>query len=134
MAEDMEKRIQQFIAVRDFIKEQDDAHKAKMKDHRATLDRLTGLIQVFMDENKLENLKTKFGTAYTSVKRTASLADPDVFMNYVIENKAFDLLDRRANSTAVQAFVDKHKVLPPGCNLNSIANVGVRRAGVKDDE
>ncbi len=48
-------------------------------------------------------------------------------MDYVIENKNFDLLDRRANVTAVKAFVQDNKREPPGCNLNSYQKVNVRR-------
>lgn len=133
--EDMDKRIAQFIALRDIIKREDDAHKAKMKEIKGVLEKLTGVIQTFMATNNLENLKTKSGTCYTTTKRTASLADPEVFMNYVIEHSAFDLLDRRANSTAVADFVKKNKALPPGCNLNTIETVGVRRGnGSNDDE
>jgi len=56
-------------------------------------------------------------------------------MDYVTTNKLFDLLDRRANTTAVKAFVKKNNQLPPGCNLSAVETVGVRRPGAaKDDE
>lgn len=129
MTDDMELRTQQFIEIRDMIKRQDDAHKEKMKPLREIQEVLAGRIQQFMAANKLSNLKTKAGTCYTTTKRTASLADPDAFMRYVIDHSAFDLMDRRANSTAVQDFVTKNKALPPGVNLNTIETVGVRRAG-----
>lgn len=133
--EDMELRTKQFIVVRDTIKQMDDAHKETMKPWRELQEQLTGVIQKFMSENKLENLRTSYGTCYTLTKRTASLADPEAFMKYVIANSAFDLIDRRANSTAVQAFVKEHNALPPGCNLNSIETIGVRRAsGAKDED
>lgn len=135
VTEDMEKRTQQFIDVRDALKRLDDEYKEKRKPLLKIQELLSGRMQAFMSANNLENLRTKAGTCYTSVRRTASLADPAAFMNFVIETNQFELLDRRANSTAVQDFVKKNKVLPPGCNLSSIETLGVRRGnGEKDDE
>lgn len=128
MTEDMEKRTAQFIQVRDTIKRLEDLHKEKLKPLKEIQEVLAGRIQQFMATNSLENLRTAAGTCYTSVRRTASLADPEAFMKYVIEHNAFDLLDRKANSTAVQDFVKKTGALPPGCNLTAIETVGVRRA------
>lgn len=129
IVEDMEKRTEQFIAVRDRINELETAHKELMKPLKLIQERLAGRIQAFMASNNLENLKTKSGTCYTTHRTTASLGDPEAFMKYVIDHGQFDLLDRRANATAVKAFVKKNQALPPGCNLNTIETVGVRRAG-----
>jgi hypothetical protein len=70
---------------------------------------------------------TKGGTIYTSTRYTASLADPEAFMKFVIETRQFDLLDRKANSTAVKDYVGEHNVLPTGCNLTAMKTLGVRR-------
>lgn len=134
VTEDMEKRTEQFINVRDTIKRIEDETKAKLKPLREVQEILAGRIQAFMVANKLENLKTAAGTCYTSTRVTASLADPEAFMKYVIDHAAFDLIDRRANATAVTDFVKKNKALPPGCNLNHIETVGVRRAGSKSTD
>lgn len=133
-SEDMDKRITQYITVRDAIKRLDDAHNASRKNLLELQEKVGGKIRAFMDANNLENLKTEHGTCYTTTVYSASLADPDLFMKYVIENKQFDLLDRRANKTAVVAFVKEHKGLPPGVNLNSVQNLGVRRKGSAEKE
>jgi hypothetical protein len=71
---------------------------------------------------------TKAGTAYVSVKTSASLEDPDIFMRHVIGTESWELLDRRANATAVKAFAEEnHGALPPGVKMASIVTVGVRR-------
>jgi hypothetical protein len=59
------------------------------------------------------------------------LADPEAFMKYVIDNQAFDMLDRKANVTAVKEYVQETGALPPGVNLSSIKTIGVRRASGK---
>lgn len=129
IVEDMEKRTQQFIDVRDMINALETAHKERMKPLKLIQEQLAGRIAAFMASNSLTNLKTKSGTCYTTHRTTASLADPAAFMKYVIDHNQFDLLNRTANPTAVKAFVQRNQALPPGCNLNTIETVGVRRAG-----
>jgi hypothetical protein len=48
-------------------------------------------------------------------------------MDFVLENKQFDLLERRASATAVKAYVEEHNMLPTGVNLNALSSIGVRR-------
>jgi hypothetical protein len=127
MSEDMEKRVQQFIALRDALKVIDEAHDAQRKQYVEAMAALTGIMQAFMEANKVENLKTSHGTCYTATKFSASLADPGLFMKHVIDTQSWDLLDRRANVTAVKEYVEQHNGLPPGVNLTSSTSVNVRR-------
>lgn len=128
MAENMEKRISQYVALRDHIEQMEKQHAEQLKQPKDTLQKLGGIIQKFLDDNKLENLKTAGGTAYVSVRYTASLSDPDAFMRFVIDTKNFDLLERRASSTACRQFVEDHNgQLPAGVNLNALSSIGVRR-------
>lgn len=125
--EDLDAQIKQYIEVRDTLKAFDDQVATARKPWSTMLDQLGGAIQRFLDAHSLENVATASGTAYKSSRTSASLADPAAFMNYVIENRAYDLLDRRANATAVKAFVEQHKQLPPGVNLSTVETLGVRR-------
>lgn len=124
---DINKRIGQYIQVRDAIKAFDEKIAAQRKPLTDILEALGGVIQQFLDANKLKNLKTDNGSCYLSTRYTATVADPDAFINYVIANKKFELLERRANATAVRDFVETHGNLPAGVNLNGLVSVGVRR-------
>lgn len=131
-----QQRIAEFITVRDTLKKMDEDHKAKCKPLRELQEMLSGWLMQFLDrlgEGK-NSIATEAGTAYTSTRYTTSLADPDLFMKYVIDNELFDLLDRGANPTAVKEYVQTHKSLPPGCNLNAITTVGVRKGKGKTEE
>lgn len=127
MSEDLAKRVQQYVDVRDKLKQLNTEHEERIKPLLEIQEILAGRLQAALDANNAENIKTEHGTFYRSIRYSASLADPDVFMKFVIDNRKFDLLDRRANPTAVRAYVDAEKTLPPGCNLNAIHSVGVRR-------
>ena len=124
----IDKKVAQLVAVRDIIKAIEEKHTRELSEWKVRLEKLRGEIQQFMSDNGLKNLRTPSGSCYTSQKSTASLADPEAFMAYVIKTGNFDLLDRRANATAVKDFVKAHKTLPPGCNLNTIETLGVTRS------
>lgn len=84
-------------------------------------------LQKYLLDNGLDNIKTKVGTAFLTTKTTASLKDPDEFMKFVIANQRFDLMDRKANTTAVRDFLKEKGELPPGANLSSFQTIGVHK-------
>jgi hypothetical protein len=128
VADDIDKRIGQYVQVRDALKRLDEKQALERKPLLEIQERLAGIIRTFMESNKItDSLKSKSGTAILSTRYTASLADPSIFMNFVIENKLFDLIDRRAISAAVKDYVQEHNELPPGCNLSAVQTLGVRR-------
>lgn len=124
--EDMEKRTRQYLQVRQALKELDERQAAERKPLQDVQELLTGKIRKFMDDNRLENLKTSAGTCYTSTRYTATVADPAAFMDFVTTRGLWDLIERRANSTAVRDYVKDHNHLPAGVNLNGLQTLGVR--------
>jgi hypothetical protein len=121
-------RIQQYLKLRTLIEEQDRAHKEKMKTYRDTLEQLNSLLLNHLNTIGGDSVKTEFGTVYKTTKRSASLEDPDQFMRHVIGSEAWELLDRKANVTAVEEYVKENGVLPPGVKMSSTQVVGVRKA------
>lgn len=130
---DIDKKVEQFIALRDKRRALKAQFEEADKSLRVLQETLEGQLSAFMSANKTENLKTAHGTCYTTVRYSASLADADAFMNFVIGHQAFDLLDRRANATACRDYLAEHKDMPliPGCNLSALEHVGVRRKSTK---
>ncbi len=127
----VDKRVEQYIKVRDAIKAANDAHEASIKPLVELQNMLTGWMQNFMETAGADNIKTSSGTCYSSTRYSASLADPEAFMNFIKTTSNYDLLDRKANVTAVRDYVEEHGALPPGVNLSAIKTVGVRRASGK---
>jgi hypothetical protein len=133
MAEDIEKRIAQYIQVRDAIKRVDEKYEAEKKPLLDIQEQLSGRIRAFMEINNItDGLKSRAGTCYLSTRWTASVADAEAFMNFVKEGH-WDLIERRANAQAVKDYVNEHNQLPAGCNLNAIQTLGVRRPSGKKD-
>src|ERR1017187_7438939 len=115
-----EKRIAKFIEIRDMLKAMDEAHDKAKEPLLEVRDWLTGWMQEFLDKTGAESVKTAAGTCYSTTRYTASLADPQAFMSYVIENSKWDLIDRKANATAVRDYVAETGALPPGVNLSAL--------------
>lgn len=122
----VDEQVAKYLEIRDLIKELDDAHDAKLKPLREIQERVAGWLQEFMDRTGIDAVKTKHGTAYTTTRYSATLPDPEAFMQFIVAHGKFELLDRRANLTAVKDYVEENKSLPPGCNLTPFKKVNVR--------
>lgn len=125
---DIAKRVEQFVKLRDLIKQKNDEHKKLMKPYNETLEQLNALLLAHLNGLNGNSVATDAGTVYRTEKKTASLADAEAFMEFVIANGAYDLLDRKANVTAVEDHIKEHNAPPPGVNFTSTFTVGVRRA------
>lgn len=123
----IEQRIEQYVKLRDMIKDKDDAHKKAMEPYRTTLEKLNGVMLNHLNSIGADSVKASSGTVYRTTKRSASLEDGDAFMRHVITKEAWELLDRKANVAAVEAYFSENGVLPPGVKISSQQVVGVRR-------
>ena len=123
----IENRVDQYVKLRDLIKEKDDAHKEAMRPYRDALDGLNSLLLGYLNTIGGDTVATGNGTVYRTLKETASLEDADSFMRHVIGTESWELLERKANLTAVRVFATEHGALPPGVKLSSMQVVGVRR-------
>jgi hypothetical protein len=130
---DVEKLVTDFIELRDKLDEFDKKTAVERKKIADLKDSVLGEIGAFMSANNLENLRTKAGTASRKIKYTATVADAELFMELVKAGN-YDLIERRANSTAVQQWVRDHNELPAGVNLSQVESVGVQRPAKKTKE
>lgn len=119
-------RVKQYLAVRALLEAKEAAHEKDIKDLVELKAMLTGALQAELTKNGADSIKTPAGTVHYTRRRTASVADADAFMSFVKSSGKFELLETRANPTACHDYVKEHGAQPPGVNLNTIVNVGVR--------
>jgi hypothetical protein len=126
---DIAGRVAQYIALRDKINAIKDEHKKILEPYNDALDKLNEVLLSHLNEIKSDSASVNgIGTVYRTAKASASLADAQAFMDFVIENQTWDLLDRKANVTAVQDYMQEHAgELPPGVNFSRRFIAGVRR-------
>lgn len=132
-------RVDQYVKLRDKIRELDEAHKKTIEPYRATLEQLNSALLQHLQSVGAESVRTSAGTVYRTMKQSASIADAEAFWTFVVTTASWDLLDRRANVTGCADFIDrlaKQKETdptvevspPPGVNFNRTYVVGVRRS------
>ena len=128
LPDNIDELVHQVVRLRDKLKEADDAHKKKTDGARDYKNQLEAKLLEKLNEVGGESVKTAHGTAYRSTRRSASIADGDLFRDYVVSNAAFDLVDWKANAPAVDDFIKSAGSPPPGVNYSMTYTVGVRRA------
>lgn len=127
----VDKWSEQFLGLRELRRKIKETYEAEDKKIRLLQESVESKLLDFLRTNNLVNVKTAAGTVHTTTRYTASLQDADTFMKFVISTGKFELLDRRANATAVRDFVETEKTLPPGCNLSALTSLGFRKAADK---
>jgi hypothetical protein len=125
--------VQAYIDCRKKIKEIEDQHKQELEKPYRLRELLTErLLQVLADSGQ-EMARTQYGTVSAATRDTASCSDPNLFIDYVREHNAYELMDRRPNSIACRQFAKEYGALPPGVKLNSIRYVNVRAPTQTED-
>jgi hypothetical protein len=119
--------IEKYIQLRDKANELKQKHKEELAPYNDAMGKLELYFQNKMNELDLENLKGHGGVAYQTVQSSVTIADWDAFFDYVSENKAFYLLEKRAAKTAVEEILEETGELPPGLNVKRNIKVNVRR-------
>lgn len=128
LPDNVEELVSQYVRLRDKLKEADDAHKKRTAGAREHLEKLNGKMLERLNELGGDSVKTASGTVYRTTKRSASIADGDLFRGWVIQNSAYDVVDWKANANAVDDFIKAEGSPPPGVNYSQTYLVGVRRA------
>lgn len=137
-----DKRVEQFVALRDKIKTIKEKQKAELEPFNAALEKLGGILLGHLNATGAENVGTGHGTVYRKMKKSATIADREAFWAYCVAQGEFDLFDIKANAVAVEAHINEKVEAaktdptivpgpPPGINFTAIAEVGVQRASKK---
>jgi len=132
MSSELEDNTAKFLKVREAIKVLETRHAQELKPYLEYKDKLEGWLGNFLEMTGQKTAVTKQGTVHWRTKPTATVKDPQEFMNYVKSNSTFDLLERRANVTAVKEFIERTGATPPGVSLNIYRSIGVRKPGEKE--
>ena len=84
-----------------------------------------------MDADGEESVRTEFGTAYVATSDFAQVGQWDAFIQFVKENEAYDMIEKRCSKTAVREYLKAANALPPGINYGTKREINVRRPSAK---
>lgn len=118
----------QYVENRDELAKVRERHKQEVAPYLEVQERLNATLLDYLNKINAENVKSSAGTVYRTKKASASVSDMESFWSYVIATCDWDLVDRKANVSAVAEHIEKNGVAPPGVNYSQVNVVGVRRA------
>lgn len=124
----MDKLARVYRKIRAAMTEQTREYDAKMESLKADLTEVTNAIRDQMKSLGSKSLKTTEGHIIMSTKTRYDALDWEAFRDFVIENNALELLERRIAQTAMRQFLeDNPGLVPRGLNATSEITVTVRK-------
>ena len=120
--------VELYIKMRDRKAELKAEFDAKVAPLNEKMDKLEAKLLDVFNQTGMDSVKTESGTAYTTTRVTASVADKEVFMTHVRENVDWGLLEVRASKTAIEQYRSVHDDIPPGISMREERVVNVRRS------
>tara|TARA_Y100001951_G_scaffold91395_1_gene85342 strand:- start:538 stop:906 length:369 start_codon:yes stop_codon:yes gene_type:complete len=107
--------------------------KAQVKDIKENMTKLEAWIKEKADADGVTSFKTKHGTAFLTTNDFARVADWDAMLEFIQENEAYDLLEKRVSKVAVRGYIDMNKAVPAGVTYGTRVDINVRKPAPKLD-
>lgn len=116
-----------FIAKRD----EKEALSKKQKEETAgvqfVLDRIEKWFLGYFEKSGSKSVNAATGSAARTARTTVKVDDPEIFFDWVIAEEAPEMLEKRANKTAVEAYLEDKGQLPPGVSRSVDYTVSITR-------
>lgn len=123
----MKDLVEKYIKLRDAKAKAKGRYEDQVAELTAVMDRIEAAILAEFTKAGIDSCSTGEGTAYRSVKTSASVADWDATLNFIRANDLWHMLERRVSKDAVVQWKNENNDLPPGLNWNEIVSINVRR-------
>jgi translation initiation factor IF-3 len=101
--------------------------KTKVDALKVKMMKLEAWIKEQADLQGVTSFKTKHGTAFLTTTDFANVADWDAVKQFIIDNEAFDMLEKRVSKLAVRGYIEQNKAVPPGVNYGTRLDVNIRK-------
>jgi len=119
--------IASYIKMRNEKQQKDATHKAEMKVYDDKLKKLEAWLQAKMLADGVKAFNTDAGTAYTTQVEQATVSDMNALLDYVRENNAWHLLEKRVSKTGIREILDADQPVPPGVNWFTAQTINIRK-------
>ena len=113
------------------LRSQKESMEAEVKDRvstiKAKMEKLEAWIKEQADAQGVTSFKTKHGTAFLTTTDYANVADWDAVLDFIRENEAYDMLEKRISKIAIRGYIDLNKAVPAGVNYGTKLEVNIRK-------
>lgn len=107
-------------------------HKAEVAEIDAKMGQLDHWLRASLGAQGATSMKTTGGTAYLKNTSYASVKDWKATLDYIKQNDAWELLERRVSKTAVAAVVENQNTMVPGVDFGYVLTLNVRKPGEEE--
>lgn len=128
----IEQAISAYVKLREKKAQIEAKAKADTKPVVDTMDKIEAYLKEQADLLGVQSFKTDSGTAFLTTSERANVANWDEVLKFILENEAFDMLEKRVNKTAVREYLSANQAVPPGVNYGTSIEVSVRKPTAKD--
>lgn len=101
--------------------------KARVDTIKTSMEKLEAWLKLKLDADGLTSFKTDHGTAFLTTTDFANVEDWDAVLRFIREEEAFDMLEKRISKTAVRAYIDATKEVPPGVKYGTKLDINIRK-------
>jgi hypothetical protein len=119
--------VELYIQLRDRRSARKRAYEMEDESDKGKQEKIESLLLKRFNENGLESVRTKAGTAFKTTRTSITCADRELFFDFIKINELFDLLEARPAKTTVEQYFEAHGDFPPGLNINKALTISVRR-------
>lgn len=119
--------IGKYIKLRNDKQAKKAAYEAEAKVLDEKLKKLEAWLHVKMQSDGVNAFNTDSGTAYTTKVEQATVSDMGALLEYIKENDAWHLLEKRVSKTGVREMLDADQDIPPGVNWYVASSINVRK-------
>ena len=125
---DISKYVKVYLNLRKAREELSKEFDIKDKELKDKQELIENQLLQFLNETKQESSRTEFGTVYRQEDLVPSAADWSVIYEWIKENDAWELLEKRLKKTFIKTYSETNKGdLPPGVNVFRKYLVRVRK-------
>lgn len=109
-----------------YIEAESNEYTTRMQPYQDAVKAILTAIQVKLQEEKLKNVKTEYGTPYLHTSTSVKVDNRDNFLQFIVKEGRWDMLDARALKAPVEAFVDTNAAPPPGIIVEGFISCRIR--------
>lgn len=122
-----EQLIDKYLSIRDKKAEMEKRHKAELEQFSKAMAKIEEVLMGLLSRAGGDSLKTAAGTAYIATVASAKVEDWEAALDWIKSTENWEMLERRASKTFVQAHVENTGELPPGVSLTTLRRLNIRR-------
>lgn len=118
--------VKNYIALRNENKRIADECDALVAANKEKMEKLGVWIELKAQQDKLEKVPTKYGTVFWTNGSRCSVTNGSEFFEFVRNEEAWELMEKRASKIGVADYIETHKKVPPGVDFVTFKQINVR--------